>query len=31
LLSLLQAQDAESAAERIAAILHRVSSAFDPE
>jgi DNA-binding GntR family transcriptional regulator len=31
LLSLLQAQDAEGAAERIGAILHRVSSVFDPE
>jgi DNA-binding GntR family transcriptional regulator len=31
LLSLLQAQDAEAAAERVAAILRRVAAAFDPE
>ena len=31
LLSRLQAQDAEGVAEDVAAILHRVSSAFDPE
>lgn len=31
LLTVLQAQDADGAAEQVGAILHRVSSAFDPE